>query len=41
MEKFVFQWEKLHEIVSAMPDDKIKFSTNEDFLIELNNKQGV
>ena len=32
---------KLHEIVSAMPDDKIKFSVNEDFLIELNNKQGA
>ena len=32
---------KLHEIVSAMPDDRIKFSTNEDFLIELNNKQGA
>lgn len=32
---------KLHEIVSAMPDDKISFSINEDFLVELNNKQGA
>lgn len=31
---------KLHEIVSAMPDDKIKFLINKDFLVELNNKQG-
>ena len=28
---------KLHEIVSAMPDDRISFSINEDFLVELNN----
>tara|TARA_Y100001970_G_scaffold118585_1_gene147159 strand:+ start:169 stop:1278 length:1110 start_codon:yes stop_codon:yes gene_type:complete len=32
---------KLHEIVSAMPEDKISFSVNEDFLVELNNKQGA
>lgn len=32
---------KLHEIVTAMPEDNIKFSVNEDFLIELNNKQGA
>ena len=32
---------KLHEIISAMPDDKISFSVNEDFLVELNNKQGA
>ena len=32
---------KLHEIVSAMPQDKIRFSINEDFLVEINNKQGA
>ena len=32
---------KLHEIVSAMPQDKISFSINEDFLVEINNKQGA
>ena len=31
---------KLHEIVSAMPNDTIKFLINEDFLVELSNKQG-
>ena len=41
MEKICIPMGKLHEIVSAMPNDKIKFSTNEDFLIELNNKQGA
>jgi len=32
---------KLHEIVLAMPEDKINFSVNEDFLVEINNKQGT
>ena len=32
---------KLLEIVSALPNEEIKIVTNEDFLIEINSKQGT
>jgi len=32
---------KLVEIVSALPDEEIKITTNEDLLVEINNKQGT
>ena len=32
---------KLLEIVSALPDEKVRFSVNEDYLVEINNNQGT